>query len=61
MEFNRQRNGGSKAQYIDAAAEAAIADPRINVTYDTELWKQSGDPLVPTRPRKSRMTQVRYA
>lgn len=61
MEFNRQRNGGSKAQYIDAAAEAAMADPRINMAFDNELWKQSGDPLTPPRPRRSRMAQVRYA
>ncbi len=60
MEFNRQRNGGSKAQYIDAAAEAAIAVPTLNISFDEELWKQSGDPIVPIRPRRSRMTDVRY-
>ncbi len=60
MEFNRQRNGGSKAQYIDAAAEAAIIEPRIRVNFDSELWKHSGDPLIPLRPRKTRMEEIRY-
>jgi hypothetical protein len=61
MEFNRQRNGGSKAQYIDAAAETAIAAPTLKVTFDEELWKQSGDPIIPPRPRRSRMTDIRYS
>jgi hypothetical protein len=58
MEFNRQRNGGSKAQYIDAAAEAAMA--RTSMRWDGELFRASGDPIVPVRETRSRMRLVRY-
>jgi hypothetical protein len=60
MEFNRQRNGGTKAQYIDAAAEAAMARPGSTMRYDEELFRNSGDPITPLRPRRSRMKSVRY-
>jgi hypothetical protein len=60
MEFNRQRNGGSKAQYIDSAAEAAIVDAAIKVSFDDELWRRSGDPIIPRRRRTTRMADVRY-
>jgi hypothetical protein len=60
MEFNRQRNGGTKAQYIDAAAEAAIVRPESSMRYDQELFRHSGDPLIPLRPRRSKMKTVRY-
>jgi hypothetical protein len=59
MEFNRQRNGGTKAQYIDAAAEAAVAAGRT-MKVDEEAFRTSGDPIVPLRPKRSRMKSVRY-
>lgn len=60
MEFNRQRNGGSKAQYIDAAAEAAMVRAELRMHWDSELFRLSGDPIVPTRKNRSRMRLVRY-
>lgn len=61
VEFNRQRNGGSKAQYIDAAAEAAIAREGSKMLFDAEIWKTSGDPIIPKREQRSAMRLVRYA
>lgn len=58
MEFNLQRNGGSKAQYIDNFGERAVESGVLK--YDSELFAQSGDPIIPEREMRSEMTRVSY-
>lgn len=56
MEFNLQRNGGKKAQYIDSKAEAFLH----KLDYDVHTFKVSGDPIVPRREKVSKMSEVNY-
>ena len=61
MEFNLQRNGGSKAQYFDSFAEAQIAHGTLSSEdYNNEVWTASGDPLIPVRKKLSRAALVSY-
>lgn len=60
MEFNLQRNGGSKAQYIDRWAERAIMQPNSKIEYDQRVWLGSGDPILPIRPTRTKAHLVRY-
>lgn len=60
MEFNRQRNGGSKTQYFDAAAEAALSSTETAFPVDREVFKMTGDPIIPVRPRRTAMGEVKY-
>lgn len=59
MEFNRQRNGGDRAQYIDARAEKAMTLGKLT-DFDQELFRQSGDVILPVRPKPSRMKERSY-
>lgn len=59
MEFNRQRNGGSRAQYIDFKAETAMERAKLT-NFDRELFRHSGDCIIPERPRPSRMREMSY-
>ena len=60
VEFNLQRDGGSRAQYFDAAAETALANPATAFPHDDEIFTMTGDPIIPKRPRVSKMKEVRY-
>lgn len=60
MEFNRQRNGGARAQYIDCNAEKAMGLLGDRMVYDNELFRFSGDPIIPVRPVPTRMKSITY-
>ena len=59
-EFNLQRSGGKRAQYFDAAAEAALSSPETAFPHDREVFQQSGDPILPIRASRSLMAGIRY-
>lgn len=56
MVFDLQRDG-FRAQYYDHNAERAIAEGRF--TPDA-AWMRPGDPILPPRPRRSALADVRY-
>ena len=58
MEFNLQRNGGQKAQYIDCYSEPHVESGVI--ACDRRVYKGSGDPIIPLRHRESKMAEVVY-
>lgn len=59
LSFTRQRNGGSKTQFVDIAAERAL-QRSDRFALNTDVFQQSGDPMIPCRPARTAMTDVVY-
>ncbi|MFM7089078.1 MAG: hypothetical protein ACKOW9_06155 [Candidatus Paceibacterota bacterium] len=57
MRFDVQSNG-FRAQYFDEIAERAVAEGKLTNVHESYIEK--GDPMLPNRPRRSKLASTRY-